>query len=169
MKGVSSRRSPTCARNPDALAFLAGAFFVTVDFFLAGAFFVVDFFVAIPRLYTLVLSAGIIYNENHMKKTAKTKTSKKTAPKRFHERVFESDGTYFLKLVVVVLLGTLWLKFGEPSEWLGLSLTAVPLGIIVGFLVVRAFEHHQEDRKIWYAVLLVVGVISYFVPAGIVI
>lgn len=51
----------------------------------------------------------------------------------------------------------------------GFQFTAIPLGIILGFLIVRAFEHHQEDRKIWYAVLLVVGVISYFVPAGIVI
>lgn len=98
-------------------------------------------------------------------------TRKTTAkvPKRFHERVFESDSTYFLKLVVVVLLGTLWLKFANPVLWLGLTFTALPLGIVIGFLVVRAFEHHQDDRKIWYAVLLVVGVISYFVPAGIVI
>lgn len=91
------------------------------------------------------------------------------APKRFHERIFESDSTYFLKLVVVVLFGTLWLKFVDPMTVMGLTLTALPLGIALGFLVVRAFEHHQEDRKIWYAVLLVVGVISYFVPAGIVI
>ena len=98
----------------------------------------------------------------------KRKTIPKKTPKRFHERVFESDSTYFLKLVVIVLLGTLWLKFSNPSIVGGFQFTAVPLGLIVGFLVVRAFEHHQEDRKIWYAVLLVVGVISYFVPAGII-
>lgn len=94
---------------------------------------------------------------------------KKTAHKKFHERVFESDSTYFLKLVCVVLLGTLWLKFANPFMLGGFQFTAIPLGIILGFLIVRAFEHHQVDRKIWYAVLLVVGVISYFVPAGIVI
>lgn len=98
----------------------------------------------------------------------KKKISTKTA-KRFRERIFESDSTYFLKLVIVVLLGTLWLKFAAPVAWLGFTLAAFPLGIMLGFLVVRAFEHHQEDRKIWYAVLLVVGVISYFVPAGIVV
>lgn len=102
-----------------------------------------------------------------MKKQTK-RTAKQTS-KRFHERVFESDSTYFLKLVVIVLLGTLWLKFAAPFMLGGFQLTALPLGIVVGFLVVRAFEHHQDDRKIWYAVLLVVGVISYFVPAGIVI
>lgn len=99
----------------------------------------------------------------------KKQNKKAAGPKRFHERVFESDSTYFLKLVVIVLLGTLWLKFSEPFMFGAVQFAAVPLGLIVGFLVVRAFEHHQEDRKIWYAVLLVVGVISYFVPAGIVI
>ncbi len=100
------------------------------------------------------------------KQTRKTPTK---ARRRFHERVFESDSTYFLKLVVVVLFGTLWLKFSNPFSLGALTFTAFPLGIALGFLVVRAFEHHQEDRKIWYAVLLIVGVISYFVPAGIVI
>lgn len=99
----------------------------------------------------------------------KRTATKKQSPRRFHERVFESDSTYFLKLVVIVLLGTLWLKFAEPFMAGGFQFTALPLGVVLGFLIVRAFEHHQEDRKIWYAVLLVVGVISYFVPAGIII
>ena len=102
-----------------------------------------------------------------MKKQTKRPITKPS--KRFHERVFESDSTYFLKLVVIVLLGTLWLKFANPFMVGGFQFTAIPLGIVLGFLIVRAFEHHQEDRKIWYAVLLVVGVISYFVPAGIIV
>lgn len=104
-----------------------------------------------------------------MTKKQTAKKQSKTTQKRFHERVFESDSTYFLKLVVVVLLGTLWLKFSDPINWMGFIFGALPLGILIGFLIVRAFEHHQEDRKIWYAVLLVVGVISYFVPAGIIV
>lgn len=102
-------------------------------------------------------------------KSTNRTSAKKSSKKRLHERVFESDSTYFLKLVVMVLLGTFWIKFATPVTWLGISVPALPLGILIGFLVVRAFEHHQEDRKIWYAVLLVIGVISYFVPAGIVI
>lgn len=102
--------------------------------------------------------------------TAKNKkrTTTKSQSSTFQERVFESDSTYFLKLVVVVILATLWLKYEQPLEWQGFILTAFPLGILLGLLAVRAFEHHQQDRKIWYAVLLVVGVISYFVPAGII-
>ena len=85
------------------------------------------------------------------------------------ERIFESDGTYFLKLVVFVLLGTFWIKFGQPVTWLGLPLNGIPVGLLVGLILVSRFEKYQADRKIWYAILVVVGIISYFVPAGIVI
>ena len=85
------------------------------------------------------------------------------------ERIFESDGTYFLKLVVFVLLGTLWLKFAQPMTWLGLPVGGLPVGLPVGLILVNKFEKYQSDRKIWYAILLVVTIICYFVPAGIVI
>jgi hypothetical protein len=70
---------------------------------------------------------------------------------------------------VFVLLGTFWLKFGQPIVWLELPITGIPVGLLVGLLLVNRFEKYQADRKIWYAILLVVGIISYFVPAGIVI
>lgn len=85
------------------------------------------------------------------------------------EKIFETDGTYFLKLVVFVLLGTFWLKFALPVAWLGLPLSGVPVGLLVGLILVSRFEKYQADRKIWYAILLMVTIISYFVPAGIVI
>ena len=85
------------------------------------------------------------------------------------EKLFESDGTYFLKLVVFVLLGTFWIKFGQPMAWMGLPINAIPVGILIGLLLVRQFEKQQSDRKIWYAILLVVGIVSYLGPAGIVV
>lgn len=74
-----------------------------------------------------------------------------------------------MKLVAFTLLGTLWLKFGQPVVWVGVPFTGIPLGLLVGLLLVRKFEKYQSDRKIWYAILLVVTIICYFVPAGIVI
>lgn len=103
-------------------------------------------------------------------KRSKTYTRSRAAvSSRSNERVFESDSTYFLKLVVFVLLGTLWLKFAQPISWLGVPMNGIPLGMLVGLLLVSRFEKHQSDRKIWYAILLVVTIICYFVPAGIVI
>jgi hypothetical protein len=31
-----------------------------------------------------------------------------------NEKIYERDSTYLLKLVVVILLGTFWLKFSQP-------------------------------------------------------
>lgn len=83
-------------------------------------------------------------------------------------RSVESDSTYFLKLVIVVILGTLWLKFTAPLSFQGFTLGAFPLGTVIGLAGIALIEKNQFDRKIWYAVLLVVSIICYFVPAGIV-
>lgn len=88
--------------------------------------------------------------------------------RRGYEKIFESDSTYFLKLVVFTLLGTLWIKFAQPVVWLGIPLRGLPLGLLAGLFLVSKFEKYQSDRKIWYAILLVVTIICYFVPAGIV-
>jgi hypothetical protein len=86
-----------------------------------------------------------------------------------YEKIVESDSTYLLKLVVFVLLGTLWLKFAQPITWHGIPFNGIPVGLLIGLLLVRRFEPLQIDRKIWYAILIVVTIICYFVPAGIVI
>lgn len=82
---------------------------------------------------------------------------------------YENDGTYLLKLVVVLLLGTMWLKLQNPLSWHGVPFGAFPLGTIVGLVAVKLFEKDQLNRKILYAVLVIVTVICYFLPAGIVI
>lgn len=89
-----------------------------------------------------------------------------TAIKR---QVVESDGTYFLKLVIVVMLGTLWLKLAQPLSWNGIPFGGFPIGAAVGLVGISLLEKDQSNRKIWYAVLVIVTIVSYFVPAGIVI
>lgn len=89
--------------------------------------------------------------------------------RRGYEKLFEADSTYFLKLIVCVLLGTLWLKFAAPVTVAGVYVGAIPAGLIIGLVLINRFEKIQADRKIWYAVLIVMTVICYFVPAGIVI
>lgn len=102
------------------------------------------------------------------KQTTKKKTITKPVAISRRERVFESDGTYLLKLVAFVLLGTFWLKFHTAVSWMGIPMTGIPIGLLIGLLLVNRFERYQEDRKIWYAILIVVTIICYFVPAGIV-
>ncbi len=81
----------------------------------------------------------------------------------------EPDGVYFFKLVLVVLLSTLWIKLATPLSWQGIPIAAFPLGALIVLVAIRLLEKNPLDRKIWFAVLLVVTIISYFVPAGIVI
>lgn len=79
----------------------------------------------------------------------------------------ESDGQYLLKLVLVILLGTLWVKFAAPLQLGAVMMSGVPVGMIIALLLIRRYERKQTDRKIWYAILLVITIICYFVPAGI--
>lgn len=85
------------------------------------------------------------------------------------EKIYESDGAYLLKLIVVILLGSFWLKFDSPLMWGDLYLHGLPLGLIIGMFLVSRFEHFQANRKIWYAILLIVTIVSFFLPSGIVI
>ncbi|MFZ1258137.1 MAG: hypothetical protein WAQ25_01585 [Candidatus Saccharimonas sp.] len=89
--------------------------------------------------------------------------------RRGYPKIAESDGQYLLKLVLMVLLGTLWLKFAMPAQAGAVPLAGLPIGMLFGLLLVRKFEKNQNDRKLWYMVLIIVTIISYFVPAGIVI
>jgi len=88
--------------------------------------------------------------------------------RRGYEKIYESDSTYFLKLVVFVLLGMFWLRFHQPIEWLGVPIGAIPIGMLVGILLVNRYEKLQADRKIWYVVLLVVAIASLFSPTGVI-
>jgi uncharacterized transporter YbjL len=84
---------------------------------------------------------------------AKTKKSRKSSQ--------EMDGVYLLKLVLYLILGSLWVKVNN-GENIAIGL---PLGLIVG-LIFTSHEHFQIDRKIEYAVLLIAMFIGYFAPYG---
>lgn len=105
-----------------------------------------------------------------VKKKKQTKQSKKR-PARivYRKRITEADGTYFLKLVVVVILSTLWLKFVTPMTWNDIPFGAFPMGALIALVGIRLYEKDAIDRKIWYAVIVIVTILSYFVPAGIVV
>lgn len=113
---------------------------------------------------------GLVYWHVMAKqKQKRPRTYARNRPRYYKEKIYESDSTYFLKLVVFALLGTFWIKFAQPIEWLGMPIGGVPAGFLIGSILVRRFEKYQSNRKIWYAILLVVTIISHFVPAGIVV
>ena len=72
-----------------------------------------------------------------------------------------TDSTYFLKLVVLLILGSLWIKASNGESWQ----LPVPIGLIIG-LVIVTHEHFKIDRKIEYAVLLMAMLIGFWAPIG---
>lgn len=81
----------------------------------------------------------------------------------------ESDGRYLLKLVVVILLGSFWVKFQNAGAVNGPWLLGLPVGLVVGLFLIHKFEKSPYDRRIWYAIIIVVTIVSCFLPAGIMI
>lgn len=96
------------------------------------------------------------------KKTARKKRAKHAVAKS--RLTTEPDSTYFLKLVVFLILGSQWIYIENLPDWQ----LPIPVGLIVG-LVFATHEHFQIDRKIEYATLLVATFIAFWLPIGLVI
>ena len=85
------------------------------------------------------------------------------------ENVWESDGVYVLKLILVTLGGLLWIRLQTPVL-LGdaVPIGALPAGSLVVAVLIAWLEKAQFNRKIMYAVLVIVTIIGFFINAGIV-
>jgi hypothetical protein len=73
----------------------------------------------------------------------------------------QSDSGYFLKLLILVILGCFWVKIGSNGSWQ----IPIPVGLIIGLYLIRK-EHLVLDRKIQYGVLLVAMLIGFWAPIG---
>jgi hypothetical protein len=80
----------------------------------------------------------------------------------------EADSAYFLKLLLYMILGATWLKFATPLHLGTFQINGAPLGLLFG-IVLASHDHFAIDRKIEYAILLVMMILTYFLPAGILI
>lgn len=85
------------------------------------------------------------------------------------ERRYETDSSFFLKLVVFVVLSALWLRLKEPLELGPLSVQAVPVGLLVALALVLKIEKYQFNRKIWYVTLILMAILTSFTPVGVMI
>ncbi|NLA42764.1 hypothetical protein GX865_01220 [Candidatus Saccharibacteria bacterium] len=85
------------------------------------------------------------------------------------ENLWESDGVYVLKLVLVTLGGLMWVRLSHPILVANIPVGAFPAGSLITALLLAWRERAQFNRKIMYAVLVVVTIIGFFVDAGIVI
>ena len=90
---------------------------------------------------------------------------KKQTPKRKKQPV-EADSTYFLKLVLYMFLGATWIKFATPLNIGSLHLNGAPIGMLFGILLASR-DQFSIDRKIEYAILLIMTILTFFLPVGV--
>lgn len=89
---------------------------------------------------------------------AKTKVSRK----KNTNVAKQDDSAYFLKLVLYLIIGSLWLRIENFPDWQ----IPLPLGLAIG-LWYASHDHFKIDRKIEYALLLVSTFVSFWLPIGI--
>lgn len=74
----------------------------------------------------------------------------------------ETDGAFFLKLVMYVIIGSMWVKISTAD---GMQIP-IPAGFIIGASFAM-HDHFQIDRKIEYAILVLAMFIGFWLPIGI--
>lgn len=70
---------------------------------------------------------------------------------------------YLLKFVIIFALGLLWIRMGVAIG----PLTALPIGLIIGLLIVAA-ERMRDWRRLELFLLVLSCVLSYILPIGLV-
>ena len=85
------------------------------------------------------------------------------------ERIYDNDGSFFLKLVVFVILSALWLRLKNPVEMGGLVVQAIPAGLFIALILVLKIEKYQFNRKIWYVTIIFMAILTSFTPVGVMI
>lgn len=74
----------------------------------------------------------------------------------------EPDSTFFLKLVMYLIVGSQWLRIERLPDWS----IPIPIGLVIG-LAFAMHDHFAIDRKIEYAMLLASCFIALWLPMGI--
>lgn len=81
--------------------------------------------------------------------------------KKKKSSVKESDGAYFLKIVLYMIVGSAWIRVTLDSG----AVYPIPFGAVIA-LIFASHDHFQIDRKIEYAIILVSMFISFWLPIG---
>ena len=63
----------------------------------------------------------------------------------------ETDNSYFLKILIYIVLGTIGIKFN--------GYLVLPAGLLLGIAIAQK-DHFAIDRKVEYAILLIAAIIG---------
>ena len=91
---------------------------------------------------------------------------KRASPVKRVRQLEETDGAFFLKIVIYMLLGCVWILFDKPLQFGTFQLGSFPVGFFIG-LILASRDKFQIDRKIEYVILIFITIISFFYPVGV--
>ena len=80
----------------------------------------------------------------------------------------EPDSVFLLKLIGAAISASVWLKFSSQLTIFGVVFGGLPVGAVLGLVAVHFLEKRQMNRHVFYSIILLVAIISYFLPLGIV-
>ena len=94
-----------------------------------------------------------------------TKPAKLIAKDKFTN---EKDSVFFLKIVFYVVIGAVWMRFQSPISLNGgaIMLNGFPIGLIIG-LAFATQDHFRIDRKIEFVILVLMAIISFYLPLAV--
>lgn len=86
--------------------------------------------------------------------------AKNIQKKQTTTRITGLDSVYFLKILLFLILGTMWVRivYGD-------IVVPMPLGLAIG-IVLATHERFKIDRKFEYAILLVATFVAFWLPLG---
>lgn len=73
-----------------------------------------------------------------------------------------SDEEFFLKLVMFLVFGSLWLRIERLDQWQ----LPIPFGLMLG-LWFASRDHFAINRRIEYALLLLAALVGFWLPIGV--
>ncbi|GAC1392252.1 MAG: hypothetical protein NVSMB46_07620 [Candidatus Saccharimonadales bacterium] len=74
----------------------------------------------------------------------------------------ELDGVYILKIILYIIVGSLWVKIIHSDG----RQFPIPIGLIIGIFFAY-HDHFKIDRKIEFAVLIIAAFVGFWTPIGI--
>ena len=83
------------------------------------------------------------------------------AKRKSKKQIPESDSAYFLKLVMYLIISSLWVRLQYSSG----AEIPLPVGAVIALLFAH-HDHFQIDRKIEFALILISMFIAFWLPIG---
>ena len=88
--------------------------------------------------------------------------------RRGFEKQPEPDSIFLLKLISVTISASIWLKFSSQLVIFGVVFGGLPLGAVIAALTMHFLEKRQTNGHVFYAIIFIIAILSYFLPLGIV-